>query len=118
MTASRWQQFLLCITWVWPVMTVVHSGSAGKGDLGGAIFWGLVWGFCAIRLQAKGHWPFPARNVVLENSTTRAMAEPEQRATLERQREWMERTRDPIDSPEAVKDMFERVDELRNQARR
>jgi hypothetical protein len=58
LTATQWQQLLLCITWVWPVMTISHYSSAGPGDVGGAVFWGLVCAFCGVRLHAKKRWPF------------------------------------------------------------
>ena len=108
MTTTGWQQLLLCITWVWPVMTIAHLSSAGSGDVGGAVFWGLVWCFCAVRLHAKGRWPFaprtdPAPATLPETSAQRK----------ERLGSWVERTRDPLDDPGVVDRIFKRVDELR-----
>jgi hypothetical protein len=58
LTVTQWQQLLLCITWLWPVMTLTHFSTAGPGDIAGAVFWGIVWTFCGVRLQAKKRWPF------------------------------------------------------------
>lgn len=52
-TITQWQQVLLCIAWIWPVMTIVHYDSTSRSDIGPAVFWALVWMLCAARLRAR-----------------------------------------------------------------
>lgn len=58
MTATRWQQLLFCISWVWPVAVVAHYDASDTGAIRGALFWGIVWLFCGLRLYSKRRWPF------------------------------------------------------------
>jgi len=58
LTVTSLQQLLLCITWIWPVMTIAHYNTASAGDIAAAVFWGIVCAFCGVRLHAKKRWPF------------------------------------------------------------